>query len=95
VRLGGEQALVEVLRVALQRDHVERGDARGQLQQVVGAGEGQAGQAGHHRGAVHQRQGFLGPQHQRGPAQFAVHVGGLAAFATEQHSRSPDRVAAT
>jgi len=83
VWFGGEQALVEVFRVALQGHHIERGDARGQLQQIVGAGEGQAGQAGHHRGAVHQCQGFLGAQDQRLPAQLAVNVGRRTAFATE------------
>ncbi len=85
VRLGGEQALIEVLRIALHGDHVHRGDARGQLEQVLGARVGQAGQAGHHRRAVHQCQGFLGTQHQRGPAQLAMHVRSTAALASEQH----------
>ncbi|MNJ56072.1 hypothetical protein D3C77_516010 [compost metagenome] len=70
-----------MFRVALQGDHVQRGDPGGEFEQVIGAGERQAGQAGHHRGAVHQRQGFLGPQHQRLPAQFAVYVSSAAALA--------------
>ncbi|MNQ70308.1 hypothetical protein D3C85_849410 [compost metagenome] len=74
-----------MLRVALQGDHVQRGDARGQLQQVIGAGEGQAGEAGHYGSAVHQCQGFFRPQHQRLPAEFAVHIGSLPAFAAEHH----------
>ncbi|RMS12693.1 hypothetical protein ALP75_200484 [Pseudomonas syringae pv. actinidiae] len=85
MRLGGEQALVEVLWIALQRHHIHRGDAGGQLQQVIGAGEGQAGNAGHDRRAVHQRQCFLGAQHQRRPAQFAMHVAGQTALVTEHH----------
>ncbi|MNF96344.1 hypothetical protein D3C84_791310 [compost metagenome] len=85
VRLGGEQALVEVFRIALQGDHIQRRDAGGQLQQVVGAGVGQAGEAGHDRGTVHQRQGFLGTQHQWLPAELAVHVRGGAALTVEQH----------
>ncbi|MNS50376.1 hypothetical protein D3C72_830230 [compost metagenome] len=85
MRFGGEQALVEVLRVALQRDYVERGDARGQLQQIVGTGEGEAGETGHHRGAVHQRQRFFRAQYQRRPAEFAMHIGRLATFATEHY----------
>jgi len=85
MRLGGEQALVEVLGVALQGDHVQRGDARGQLQQVIGTGIGQARETGHDGGAVHQRQSFFRTQYQRLPTQFAVYVGRLPAFATEHH----------
>ncbi|MNG38569.1 hypothetical protein D3C84_1263280 [compost metagenome] len=36
MRFGGEQALIEVFRVAFQRQHIERADARGQLEQVLG-----------------------------------------------------------
>jgi len=85
VRLGGKQALVKVLGVALQRHHVEGSDAGGELEQVVGAGIGQAGEAGHHRSAVHQCQRFLGPQYQRRPAQFAVYICCQTALALEQH----------
>ncbi|MNV38697.1 hypothetical protein D3C71_1302590 [compost metagenome] len=85
MRFGGEQALVEMLWITLQGDHVQRGDARGQLQQIIGAGEGQAGEAGHHCSAVHQRQGFFRTQHQRLPAEFAMHFCSLAAFAAEHH----------
>ncbi|MNE82965.1 hypothetical protein D3C80_1797390 [compost metagenome] len=81
VRFGGEQALIEVFRVALQCHHVHGGNTGGQLEQVISAGKGQARQAGHYCGAVHQRQGFLGAQHQGLPAQFTVNVGGVAAFA--------------
>lgn len=85
MRFGGEQALVEVLRIALQGDHVQRGDTGRQLQQVIGTGVGQAGEAGHHRGAVHQRQRLLGAQGQRRPAELAMHFGGAAAFTAIQH----------
>ena len=85
MRLGGEQALVEVFRVAFQRHHVERGNARGQLQQVLGAGIGQAGQGGHHCGAVHQRQGFLRAQGQRRPTEFFMHVCRAAPLALVHH----------
>ncbi len=53
-----------MFRVALQGNDVQRGDTGRQAQQVVGAGEGQAGQAGHHRGAIHQRQALFGNQRQ-------------------------------
>ena len=55
---------------------VAGGDARRQPAQVIGAAPGQAGQRGHHRGAVHDRQSFLGPQLQRRQAVFGQGFGG-------------------
>ncbi len=74
-----------MLGVALQGNHVQCGDAGCQVQKIIGAGKRQARKAGHHCRAVHQGQGFLGPEHQGLPAQFAVHVGAEAALALEHH----------
>ncbi|MCY1180319.1 hypothetical protein D9M73_207530 [compost metagenome] len=74
-----------MFRVALQCHHVHGGNTGGQLEQVISAGKGQARQAGHYCGAVHQRQGFLGAQHQGLPTQLAVYVQGRAPLAAIQH----------
>ncbi|MNS95475.1 hypothetical protein D3C72_1297390 [compost metagenome] len=85
VRLGGEQGFIEVVCVAVAGQHVERGQARGHAGQVIGALPGQAGQAGHHRRAVHDRQAFLRPQLQRGHADLRQHLGRRLHAAVVQH----------
>ena len=83
MRLGGEERLVEVVRVARAGDHVHRGDAGGQVGQVLGALEGQAGQSGHDGRAVHDRQAFLGAQPQRRRAHGPQRVGGRQGLAVD------------
>ncbi len=85
MRLHREQGFVEVVVVAVQRERGQRRDARDQARQVIGAVPGQAGQAGHYRGAVHQCKGFLGAQHQWLPAELTVHLGTVAALPLVHH----------
>ncbi len=85
VRFGREQVFVEVVRVAVAGQHIESGQARGHACQVVGALPGEAGQAGHHRGAVHDCQAFLRPQLQWRHADLRQHFARWLHAAVVQH----------
>ena len=76
VRLDGEERLVKVVRVAVERDARHRGDARGELRQVRRAFEREAGQRRHHRRPVHDRQALLGAQANRLQAGLGERGGG-------------------
>ncbi len=85
MRLDREQRFVEVMGVAVQRERGHRRDARGEARQVGGAVPGQAGQARHDGGAIHDRQALFRPQAQRRDAGLAQRIGSRHLDATAQH----------
>ena len=74
--LGEEKPLIEMPAVAVQNIGGHRGDGGGPAAEAAGAVVGDAGQAGHDAGAVHQGQAFLGAQLDGFEAGLGQGIGG-------------------
>ncbi len=95
VGLGEEKALVEMPAVAVENIAGHGGDGSGPAGELAGAVVGEAGQAGHDAGAVHQGQAFLGAK------LDGLEAGGFGkasaagmTWPSKETSRSPIRTAA-